>query len=226
MAAGMSESMVWVVDEEQCEAVWWRYRQVHAATMPSQSSGRVRIHASDHSKLRALVAYDVKKLTCSDGVMESVPFLVVASADGLETLQLATADGSEADKQFKSWGDLKIEPAQTTVLCVQTEDDYSNVMLCNRPGELAVFRHDLSSSALLDLIPEVFEDISLSTRLGMGNSSLGNTLRRFIGSEPSAACPRYDIRSICSRVKTRKGAVRQNVLNSNRCMYMYIHVHM
>jgi hypothetical protein len=84
---------------------------------------------------RALVAYDVKKLSRSDDDVpaESLPFMLVASCDGLEALQLASGDApSPHTPHFKSWADLKIEAAQSTVVCVQAEDEHSNVIICNR----------------------------------------------------------------------------------------------
>ena len=205
MAAGVSDSMAWVVDEDSGKVVWWRYRQ-HAHAR--QLTGRVSIHACARSKLRALVAYDVKTQASDQGAdVES--FLLVAYDDGLETVQL-TAAGSVAPPKphFKSWQELQIERGSDTVLCVEAEDDHSNVMLSNRPWELVVFRHDLTppegpdspAASLLDVDPEVFDQKSSRlSRLGMGNISLGNTLRRlpFMGSEPSAACART---IMCTRV--------------------------
>ena len=85
MAAGVSESMAWVVDEDSGKVVWWRYRQ-HAHAR--QLTGRVSIHTCaearsfDPSKLRALVAYDVNTQAGDQGAnVES--FLLVASNDGL-----------------------------------------------------------------------------------------------------------------------------------------------
>lgn len=194
--AGMNDCMIWVVDQGKCEVVWWRF--LHTSASPSDNIGRVKIRKCDH--LRAIIAYDVKKPQNDgaapriDAAAVSVPFFLVASADGLEAMQLSTSDSPSSSK-FKSWTDLKIEPGQATECCVAAEDDHTNVILCNRQGELVVFRHDLTDAldgnSLLDLEPSVFENKSAAATIvtHLGLNGLSSTLRRFVGSEPSCTRP-------------------------------------
>ena len=210
----MGDSMVWALNENSREVVWWRYKNQSSAAAASNApqSGRVCIHTAERTKLRALLAYDVKKPSPSDGIADNVPFLLVASSEGLEAIQLATTDSaSPPPAQFKSWSLLQIDPGETTVLGVSSQESHSNVMVCNRAWELVVFRHDLSTedgndgeepASLLDNEPLGFGHASLATRLGIGSTPLGKTLGRFLGSSSSTARP---IVMLCCRTTAGGG---------------------
>ena len=204
--------------------LWWRYRH---HTQARQLTGRVSIRKS---KLRAVIAYDVRTQAGDQAEVES--FLLVASDEGLETVHLTTAGSlPPSEPQFKTWQELAFEPGCATVLCVEAEDDHCNVMLSNRAWELIVFRHELAPPDALDsplkrafyhsiskrlastiYEPEVFDvrrappsatGRSHLSRLGLGN--MLPKLWRRKGSEPSADRPRA---IMCTRVAPTAGGRR------------------
>jgi hypothetical protein len=185
--AGIGDSMVWVVDEEASEVVWWRYKQAAPAAMAPSSVGRVRLHRlHGGDRPRAVIAYDVRRPGSAN---ECEPCIVIASAAGIQALQLC-APAPQDDSDFCAWRDLDIVPGEATLLCAESEESHSNVILCNRACELVVFRHEFSANnsgaaltPFFEIERESFGHKSLVTRLGMGNSSLGSTLRRFMGSQ-------------------------------------------
>ena len=182
--AGIGDSMVWAVDEETSEVVWWRYKPGMAQ---SHNIGRVPLHRfHGGERARALIAYDVKRPGSAN---ECESCLLVASAAGIQAVQLG-APLPQDDSDFKTWRVLNIEPGGTTLLCAETEDTHSTVILCNRPCELVVFRHDFLASdkgtalpSFFEIEPDVFDNRSPVSRLGLGNTSLGSTLRRIMGSQ-------------------------------------------
>jgi hypothetical protein len=219
--------MAWAIDEDSGKTMclWWRYRH---HTQARQLTGRVSIRKS---KLRAVIAYDVRTQAGDQGA-EVESFLLVASDEGLETVHLTTAGGlPPSEPQFKTWQELEIEPGSATVLCVEAEDDHSNVMLSNRAWELVVFRHELAPPEALDSPdsrvfyhsisrglastihePDVFDvrrapasatGRSHLSRLGLGN--INRFINRFMGSEPSADRPRA---IMCTRVAPTAGGRR------------------